>query len=528
MKTVFLKFSVIVAVIMAVVTSCDKPEPDNGDQNTPKAPLVMTYQDFITPNDVQLLTSDTTSISVSKAYAEKMGITDFDDRAVTIWRTIGTVPFVRIITGSKTEKDEIILTTVKGEFCDMFENLDVSLETSLYVNRDYQPAVATRAGTNYEVDDVSSKYIDATGVYHPAVIIFSEDSPAAKSLQTKSGETKNYFTAEELIEDNFDFDVIDVHSDFNLDFAYPKDDDDNSKATKAEVEAAKLHIKGKIGLMAKLSAYARVNISWFSLKEFEAGLRGEAEIAAKVGVGVEKSIKHEWDKVLLPLGEVYSVFWIGIIPVPYSVETSIKAAVEAEAAASIALYASYKYHAGFEKGCKYTAGKGWESTSKPGESESKFKLDAIKGSATVEAEVGAFYEVAVKLGGSAGPTFAVGPKLTAEAEASAAITNKGFEVNGSAGVYIGLSGELGTKISILGYQLAKWSIGFDLFKLTLLEGEFSYIYSYSGWEEIEAGWTNALNQHSGEWEWNDDEEAGAEESVPTRVPYRLPDQEMNF
>ena len=210
MKTVFLKFSVIVAVIMAVVTSCDKPEPDNGDQNTPKAPLVMTYQDFITPDDVQLLTSDTTSISVSKAYAEKMGITDFDDRAVTIWRTIGTVPFVRIITGSKTEKDEIILTTVKGEFCDMFENLDVSLETSLYVNRDYTPAVATRAGSTLQVDDISGKYIDADGIYHPAVIIFDENSPSVRALQTKSGETKNYFTAEELIEDNFSFDVVDI------------------------------------------------------------------------------------------------------------------------------------------------------------------------------------------------------------------------------------------------------------------------------------------------------------------------------
>lgn len=517
MKTTFLKLSVIMAIAMTVITACDKHHSDGSGTPARQTPLVMTYQDFITPDDVQIMTSDTTKISVSSEYAAKLGVTDFSNRAVTIWRTIGTVPFVRIITSAKAENGKIVLNTVRGEFCDMFENLDVTLETDLFVNRNYVPAVARRSGTTLDVNDISSKYTDEDGVLHPAVIIF-EDSPALRSIQTKTGESKNYFTAEELLEDNFDFDVIDVHSDFALDYAWPKTDED---AGVSDTDA-KIHIKGKFGLLAKLSAYANIKISWFKLKKFETGVRGEAGISAKAGIGIQKSIKKEWEKELISLGEVYSVFWVGIIPVPYSVETSVKAAMEAKAQADISMYASYKYNLSFEKGCLYTSDAGWKNTSKEGKSSSKFRFDAIKGTAHLEAELGIFYEVAVKFAGSAGPTFAMGPKLSAEAEASAAVTQESIEVQGSAGAYIGFSGELGTKVSILGYQLAKWSVGFDLWKLKLFEAGFKYTYSPTGWESFETEWAHVLDQGSNEWTWNDNEPA------KTSIPYRLPDPEMNF
>ena len=530
------------AFAMAIMSSCDKTptEPVNPDpQPERKAPLVMTFQDFITPDDVQLISSDTTNISVSKAYADKMGITDFNDRAVTIWKSIGTVPFVRIIKDSEVENDKIILTTVKGEFCDMFENLEMSLETSLYVNRDYQPSVATRAGTTYDVNDVSGKYIDAAGVYHPAVIIFAEDSPAVKSLQTRSGETKNYFTAEELLEDNLAFDIIDFHTDITLDFAYPKTDkpdedkdkkdEDQEDETKsgislmAEDHDAKLHIKGKLGAQAKLSAYANVNISWFSLKKFETGVTGDAQLSAKLSVGVEKKIKQEWEQTFLNLGELTSVFWVGIVPVPFTVKSTLKGKVEASATASAMAYASAKYKIGFEKGCRYTSDNGWEDTSKETKTEKRFSFDGVKGSAKLEAEAGVFVEVKILLAGSAGPTIAVGPKLSAEAEASATLDTDKFVVDVFAGAYAGLSGEIGAKVEILGYTLAKWSTGFDLFKFTLFEGGFTYTQSYEGWEKFEKEWTTLADKSSDEWTWGEDETPQL-----TRAPYRLPDSEMNF
>ena len=274
-------------------------------------------------------------------------------------------------------------------------------------------------------------------------------------------------------------------------------------------------------MLAKLSSYINVSIGWFKLKKFEVGIKGDTELSAKLNVGVRKKIEYEYEHKLSDLGSVTSVFWIGIIPVPYTVETSIKQKVEASAEASLALYASAKYKLGFEKGCRYTSSNGWENTSKESYSKGSFNLDGVKGSAEVEASAGIFYEVAVLLGGSTGPTFSFGPKLSAEAEVHAEVNLNHFEVGGSFGAYIGLSGEIGTKVTILGYQLAKWSAGFDLFKITLFEGEIKKEFTEDGWNALETEWQSSLEKDSHEWEFG-------QQSSSARIPYRLPDKEMNF
>ena len=159
MRVNFLKFSFLMTFLMVFASACEKDTPTPEPPAAEFSPLVMTYEDFITPDDVQIVSPDSTYISVSSAYVKKMGIENFKNRPVTIWRTIGTVPFVRIITDSKEENGQVILTTKRGEFCDMFSDVEMSLETDIYVDDD-APTRATRAGTNEEVDDVSEKYID--------------------------------------------------------------------------------------------------------------------------------------------------------------------------------------------------------------------------------------------------------------------------------------------------------------------------------------------------------------------------------
>ena len=52
-----------------------------------RKPYGLVYTDFINSNDVQILNADTTIISVSKAYADKMGITNFVNHPMGIWQT---------------------------------------------------------------------------------------------------------------------------------------------------------------------------------------------------------------------------------------------------------------------------------------------------------------------------------------------------------------------------------------------------------------------------------------------------------
>lgn len=518
MNSKILKFATIVVIAMVAFSGCKKDNPEK-DKPVDTAPFVMTYDDFITPDDVKIVSSDTTKISVSSAYAAKMGITDFKDRAVTIWRTIETVPFIRIIEDAKVEGDRVTLTTVKGEFADMFVNLDVMMDTELYVNRDFVPTKATRTGTAVDVTDISGKYTDANGVIHPAVIILDNDSPIAKSVMTRAGEQKTYFTAEELLEDNITFDIIDINSDFEFDYQYPEEeeDDDNDDDVDGEVEESfGVHFKGKVGVAAKLSAYANLNVSYMKLKKFEVGVRGGTELSARTSVGIEYNIKKEWVKTLAKLGNTTMVFWVGPVPVPFTIENKLKQNTVAEATASVEIFASGQYSAEFEAGCGYKDGK-WGANSSSEKKENTFKFDGVRGGAEMEASAGVFFETGIFLAGSAGPTLSFGPKLSAEAEVSSEVTNEGTVISASCGAYAGLSAEMGAKLKVLGYTLAKWETTVDILKFTIFEGSLSWTFNDEEWGSMVAEWTNILNSD----EWDSTE-------TKTPVPYRLPDQEMNF
>ena len=502
------------AMAMVVMSACkDDDSPVLEPKPEDLTPFAMTYIDFITPNDVQILSADTTRISVSSAYAKKMGIKFFKDRAVTIWRTIGTIPFIRIITDAQESNGEIILTTKRGEFCDMFQNIDMSLVTDLYVNRDYVPSRTTRAGSGEEFTDVSGKYRDKDGVYHPAVIIFDEDSPMVRSLQSRTGTTKNYFTAEELLEQNATFNILNVQSDFKFDHQYPKPGESK--------DGSSIHFRGKVGVEAKLSAYANVSVGFFKLKMFEAGVKGSAGLSAKLSLALQKQIKKDWEQVLVPVGGHVAIFWAGLIPLPLVYESAIVQKTKASATASIELLASGQYNLSFEQGCRYENGKGWQSISKETKKTKSFNFDGMRGSTKVEAKTGVFYEMGMYIGASAGPEFSFGPSISAEGEVAASGNpNEGLKVEAKAAAYAGLSGEIGAKVKFLSFNLAKWSTTFDVFKVTLFEGSLAWTFTEESWGQLNAKWNTLMNEGSHKW-WR----ANPEEVV---VPYRIPEKGTNF
>ena len=83
----------------SALTSCSDDEIQNevsnndesaivvGNEDVLAQPLGLVYKDFINPNDVQILNADTTEISVSKAYADKMGIDNFVNHPMGIWQS---------------------------------------------------------------------------------------------------------------------------------------------------------------------------------------------------------------------------------------------------------------------------------------------------------------------------------------------------------------------------------------------------------------------------------------------------------
>lgn len=100
-------------------TSCQDDVMDNGKPAQPapegaqKALLEaygLTFENFVTPNDVQILNADTTEILVNKALAEKLGITSFVNHPMGIWDAKSHLPYARKATAEKLLGDRYILT----------------------------------------------------------------------------------------------------------------------------------------------------------------------------------------------------------------------------------------------------------------------------------------------------------------------------------------------------------------------------------------------------------------------------------
>ena len=116
---------------------------------------------------------------------------------------------------------------------------------------------------------------------------------------------------------------------------------------------------------------------------------------------------------------------------------------------------------------------------------------------------------------------AFGPALSAEAEVSASIVpNEGVTVDANVGAYASLSGNIGAKVKVLGYTLAKWETTFDIFKATLFEGSLSWSFTEDSWNELNAEWTNIMDQNSSQWTWDAPQHPVA--------PYQLRDSESLY
>ena len=200
------------------LTACSDELENNGaaaDNTSAEAgdysqfePYGLTYQNFVSENDVQILNADTTEIAVSKKLADKLGITSFVNHPLGIWQAIDQLPYARKAKEERLEGDMYILTVVPTTIAELVGDKMALLNTSIYVNDDAE-AVQTRAASN-GMPEFAAKYVDNDNIIHPAVIhltdpygydndIHYEDDPmdATQTRAAASGHYQ-YMTAEEL------------------------------------------------------------------------------------------------------------------------------------------------------------------------------------------------------------------------------------------------------------------------------------------------------------------------------------------
>ena len=460
-------------------TSCSDDVLDNGTVEPVSAqqgdysnyePYGLTYHNFDSEDDVQILNADTTEIAVKKSLADKLGITNFENHPIGIWDSPSHMAYGRKGLKQELVGDTYIIKVGKVTTAELIGDKAAQLSTDLYVNNDAQ-AVATRAAED-NIPEFAAKYVDENNMVHPAAILYTDpygydkdyhlegDMPSASATRAAQTGEYQYATPEELLKDtraSIHPRILSIDSELKFD----------KKFQLGKCEGDSINIAGKIPVEFNLNYFLTLNggIKWAgiipypTIKKFETGFDGNFGFHPEFTIGFSKEFKLPDDKEKVKLASFRGytfTFVIGVIPVAVTVNPNLYLKFDASVKGSAHLKCKYDYSNRFKAGCRYE-GK-WSTFKEFEELENEFTMFQPELEFSAEAGVGLFLAADVKIYDVAGPEIGVGPRLGAEASIN--INPNGIDWN--AEVKLTVQAWAGAKIEILGYELAEWHTTFDI------------------------------------------------------------------
>ena len=462
-----------------------------GSNDQLQKPLGLVYTDFINRNDVQILDADTTIISVSKAYADKMGITNFVNHPMGIWQNFQELAYLRRATAQRLEGDRYILNVVPSDLVEIVQDGEVNINTGLFL--DPSKAATTRSANG---GGFGAQYVDNSGTIHPMAVylqpenmtrggseymVFSPEDVLCPSA-TRSSSIEDFFT--QLI-----IGVVDGLSKGDTDLGVSFNTGAKCSLVKLsptlkkdfKIECGKesgdtITIGVNCGTDFALGARVNLSVSHNKVSNFETAFTGSFAFTPKVTVGSSKKLEVPEDKAtfeLAPLPKIAFTIPVMGVPVPIvlnnHVDLKFNAGVEGKIYAGI----QYQFESTFEAGVKYD-GK-WHPIANGEITKSKVKFITPRADIHAEAGVGLFFCTDALIGGVAGPTASIGPKLGGEMEMSFAPFDE-IPFKFDAAIKIGFGGEVGGKLSICGYDLGKYTCPITI-------GPEFTLWEYSSWKK---------------------------------------------
>ena len=465
------KIQTLLLLLIVALTfgSCSNDDPINDENNKPDYAtdpdvVVLSYDKFIDENDVTINSSDTTLISVNKAFLAKNSINirmDRDTIPLVVWRTMKTAPFVRKILKVEDKGEKLQLTTIHGDIASVFPDSDFDLDTELFV--DMNKSRFTTRGNG--IQDVNSdRYIDKDGDIHPAVYIMEtqymqldengemlpvdENGAIIQGSRADANPQVEVFTAEDLFQSNANFKIID----FNRKFGDIKFKVDGYNGP--ELYAKNIHLRAQVGM--------RINVKtkWFKLKNFEAIAYGDFGGGAKLGFALNGEKKNEYKKDIIRIGHYTSVFWVGVVPIAVTTNVGVRLGTKLNFSAKCDFSTTVDFNAGYELGCAYDRSNGWHGVKK-GWANSNVKPELNTNlELSADAAAGVYLYAELSLSGCGGPGVEFGPE--ASAKVSAGIKNG--KIGATANVGVAVAGNVNAKLKFLGWTLASWKYQFTLWQ----------------------------------------------------------------
>ncbi len=460
-------------------------------------PIGLIYKDFITPNDVQILNADTTEIAISKALADKKGISSFVGHPMGIKQSADEMSYLRRTIKEELVGDQYILTVVPAGIGEVLAGQAVELNTGIYVN--------PNAGTTRSGGSEADKYIDSQNRVHPvSVTILS--LPGEEGAMTRSGGAANYgtLTAEQIMNgENFNIphtrglldDAKQKFLDFITSGGHATCDEKvnilrktgivTPKKIKIQVGQGKndtLTIDSRIPYSFALDytlkfdsyialkdvredplAYLLAAVNPFGVfdvdtKSFKTRLDGAVSFAPEVtiGIGAKAEIPKDKQNVkIASLGNYLFDFQVGPVPIPVVLQPALYLHIDASIEGRVYTGIKYEYESKFFTELNYNKGKGWGYDADYQTVKDNLSFIAPRGTIKAKAGMGVMLGCDVTVAAVAGPTFSVGPMVTAGMDVKIAPwEEKPFTFD--ANVKLGLHGRAGAKLKLWTLDIADW------------------------------------------------------------------------
>ena len=469
-KTMFM--SILTAGIFGFVfTSCNDDELIDNSSASSEAeaasssgeilsPIALNYYDYITSNDVEILNADTTKISVSKALADKLGITSFVDHPTGIYQDRDLRPFHRRAVKEELVGDRYILEVVPSGLGEFLIGKQVALSTQFYINE----SVASTRGSGV---DNTARYTDAEGYIHPTGVHIIHRSEVPESLTRGDadldGYSSEYFSAEELLAgggaatrgissgDLFKIDEKGTFINMKGEFKADKKLGDGG-------DTLNIHVKAPYEVKLGYKFFLDVDREYFVvpvLNKFDAGVDGKFMIKPEVLIGYDKKLKFVDQKITLYTFDAYS-FSFNICGVEFWVDVCPNIYMKFNANVSGAFYGGFQYHyeRTFQAGVTYH--NKWNAYGDTKLVADKLTFITPRTKFEAEASCGLFLGADLVVDKVAGPSIAVGPKVSANAKLEYAPFDTKQPITFNASLKAGVYAEMGAKLKLWKFDIAEW------------------------------------------------------------------------
>lgn len=483
-KTTIFSIAFVFAAVIASSCRKDNPEEPEKEYTMEDIVLPMTWDKFLTNEDVVIENADTSSLIVSKAFMDEVVKKEIipDLTYLAIWLKSNQCPFYRLVTGCEdTGNGRLRLAVEPADVSCCIPEGEYSLNTDIYRNEQETPRIGGADGPingDYYYDPINREY-------HPVAIFFDEGGQTPLS-DNDAYEINFESLPGPMLEDYFkQLDesgnpenwIIDPSLTINF---VTKDKYFGKEESNAKIGFQKAELYATAGFKIILDIgthWKKKKIGFFPIVYPEPFIR---EFTASGNYGFKSDYtaiaelrgkkKFGDDYVMFKCKAINSVFWLGPVPLLVSSDPEFIFRCKGDVSGGVGVRSVGKMEISQEQGIQYKGGK-WN----PIHNKKPFKPEIHTGfdlNGTLSGSLGLLLKVPLKFDKLAGPYLAVGGQVDAKAEGVVMFevpkTSEFPSVDFKATIDFWAGAELGAEIQFRKWKLASPTIQFKIFNVNFL------------------------------------------------------------